>query len=160
MKKTKWIAGLLSFMMILSSLCVLPVTASAAEVGDTATEAQLMDGVMAEPAVLIDFDAGYTGISDPNKADLQTDADGTTYLHQIAQGAFEVKNTDGTSISRRVVSLTKIKFRFAHHPEKAKNDDMIIFDGAMADGYRARFALMQSTEGMQQKIVASLLCIA
>ena len=155
MKKTKWIAGLLSFMMILSSLCVLPVTASAAEVGDTATEAQLMDGVMAEPAVLIDFDAGYTGISDPNKADLQTDADGTTYLHQIAQGAFEVKNTDGTSISRPVGSLTKIKFRFAHHTEKAKNDDMIIFDGAMADGYRARFALMQSTEGMQQFFVAA-----
>lgn len=155
MKKTKWIAGLLSFMMILSSLCVLPVTASAAEVGDTATEAQLMDGVMADPAVLIDFDAGYTGISDPNKADLQTDADGTTYLHQIAQGAFEVKNTDGTSISRPVGSLTKIKFRFAHHTEKAKNDDMIIFDGAMADGYRARFALMQSTEGMQQFFVAA-----
>lgn len=155
MKKTKWIAGLLSFMMILSSLCVLPVTASAAEVGDTATEAQLMDGVMAEPAVLIDFDAGYTGISDPNKADLQTDADGTTYLHQIAQGAFEVKNTDGTSISRPVGSLTKIKFRFAHHTEKAKNDDMIIFDGAMADGYRARFALMQSTEGVQQFFVAA-----
>ena len=155
MKKTKWIAGLLSFMMILSSLCVLPVTASAAEVGDTATEAQLMDGVMADPAVLIDFDAGYTGISDPNKADLQTDADGTTYLHQIAQGAFEVKNTDGTSISRPVGSLTKIKFRFAHHTEKAKNDDMIIFDGAMADGYRARFALMQSTEGVQQFFVAA-----
>ncbi len=155
MKKTKWIAGLLSFMMILSSLCVLPVTASAAEVGDTATEAQLMDGVMADPAVLIDFDAGYTGISDPNKEDLQTDADGTTYLHQIAQGAFEVKNTDGTSISRPVGSLTKIKFRFAHHTEKAKNDDMIIFDGAMADGYRARFALMQSTEGVQQFFVAA-----
>lgn len=155
MKKTKWIAGLLSFMMILSSLCVLPVTASAAEVGDTATEAQLMDGVMAEPAVSLDFDAGYTGISDPNKADLQTDADGTTYLHQIAQGVFEVKNTDGTSISRPVGSLTKIKFRFAHHTEKAKNDDMIIFDGAMADGYRARFALMQSTEGVQQFFVAA-----
>lgn len=154
MKKTKWIAGLLSFMMILSSLCVLPVTASAAEVGDTATEAQLMDGVMAEPAVLIDFDAGYTGF-DSAKADLQTDADGTTYLHQIAQGAFEVKNTDGTSISRPVGSLTKIKFRFAHHTEKAKNDDMIIFDGAMADGYRARFALMQSTEGVQQFFVAA-----
>ena len=73
MKKTKWIAGLLSFMMILSSLCVLPVTASAAEAGDTATEAQLMDGMMAEPAVSLDFDEGYTGISDPNKADLQTD---------------------------------------------------------------------------------------
>lgn len=155
MKKTKWIAGLLSFMMILSSLCVLPVTASAAEVGDTATEAQLMDGVMAEPAVSLDFDEGYTGISDPNKADLQTDADGTTYLHQIAQGVFEVKNTDGTSISRPVGSLTKIKFRFAHHTEKAKNDDMIIFDGAMADGYRARFALMQSTEGVQQFFVAA-----
>lgn len=154
MKKTKWIAGLLSFMMILSSLCVLPVTASAAEAGDTATEAQLMDGVMAEPAVLIDFDAGYTGF-DSAKADLQTDADGTTYLHQIAQGAFEVKNTDGTSISRPVGSLTKIKFRFAHHTEKAKNDDMIIFDGAMADGYRARFALMQSTEGVQQFFVAA-----
>ncbi len=155
MKKTKWIAGLLSFMMILSSLCVLPVTASAAEAGDTATEAQLMDGVMAEPAVSLDFDAGYTGISDPNKADLQTDADGTTYLHQIAQGVFEVKNTDGTSISRSVDSLTKIKFRFAHHTQNAANADQIIFDGLMADGYRARFALIQSAEGVQQLFIAA-----
>ena len=157
MKKTKWIAGLLSFMMILSSLCVLPVTASAAEVGDTATEAQLMDGVMAEPAVLIDFDAGYTGF-DSAKAELKSE-DGVTYLHQTAYGTFdgghEVKTMDGASISRSAGSLTKIKFRFAHHTEKAKNDDMIIFDGAMADGYRARFALMQSTEGVQQFFVAA-----
>ena len=155
MKKTKWIAGLLSFMMILSSLCVLPVTASAAEAGDTATEAQLMDGMMAEPAVSLDFDEGYTGISDPNKADLQTDSDGTTYLHQTAAEVFEVKNTDGTSISRSVDSLTKIKFRFAHHTQNAANADQIIFDGLMADGYRARFALMQSTEGVQQFFVAA-----
>lgn len=152
MKKTKWIAGLLSFMMILSSLCVLPVTASAAEVGDTATEAQLMDGVMAEPAVLIDFDAGYTGF-DSAKAELKSE-DGVTYLHQTAYGTFdgghEVKTMDGASISRSAGSLTKIKFRYAHNEENKGDTDTIIFDGNAVNGYRARFALRQSEDGTRQ----------
>lgn len=152
MKKTKWIAGLLSFMMILSSLCVLPVTASAAEVGDTATEAQLMDGVMAEPAVLIDFDEGYTGF-DSAKAELKSE-DGVTYLHQTAYGTFdgghEVKTMDGASISRSAGSLTKIKFRYAHNEENKGDTDTIIFDGNAVNGYRARFALRQSEDGTRQ----------
>lgn len=152
MKKTKWIAGLLSFMMILSSLCVLPVTASAAEVGDTATEAQLMDGVMAEPAVLIDFDEGYTGF-DSAKAELKSE-DGVTYLHQTAYGTFdgghEVKTMDGASISCSAGSLTKIKFRYAHNEENKGDTDTIIFDGNAVNGYRARFALRQSEDGTRQ----------
>ncbi len=150
MKKTKWIAGLLSFMMILSSLCVLPVTASAAEAGDTATEAQLMDGMMAEPAVSLDFDEGYTGF-DSAKAELKSE-DGVTYLHQIAQGAFdgghEVKTADGASISRSAGSLTKIKFRYAH--TGTGDVDTIIFDGNDVNGYRARFALRRDEDGGQQ----------
>ncbi len=152
MKKTKWIAGLLSFMMILSSLCVLPVTASAAEVGDTATEAQLMDGVMAEPAVSLDFDEGYTGF-DSAKAELKSE-DGVTYLHQTAYGTFdgghEVKTMDGASISRSAGSLTKIKFRYAHNEENKGDTDTIIFDGNAVNGYRARFALRQSEDGTRQ----------
>ena len=115
MKKTKWIAGLLSFMMILSSLSVFPVSVSAAAVGDTVTEAELMTGLGSEPVAEANFNENYDMSAYANRAEIMQDGT-VSYLHQNAAGleTIGLKDDNGAALSRAEGSLTKIKFRYAH----------------------------------------------
>lgn len=154
MKKNKILAGLLSFMMILSSLSVFPVSVSAAAVGDTVTEAELMTGLGSEPVAEANFNENYDMSAYANRAEIMQDGT-VSYLHQNAAGleTIGLKDDNGAALSRAEGSLTKIKFRYAHNTQNASWDDMIIFDGGMLDGYRARFALRLTEDGKQQFFV-------
>ena len=154
MKKNKILAGLLSGMMILSSLCVFPASVSAAADGDTITEAELMAGLGSEPVAETNFNENYDMSAYANRAEIMQDGT-VSYLHQNAAGleTIGLKDDNGAALSRAEGSLTKIKFRYAHNTQNASWDDMIIFDGGMLDGYRARFALRLTEDGKQQFFV-------
>ena len=132
MKKNKILAGLLSGMMILSSLCVFPASVSAAADGDTITEAELMAGLSSDPAAEANFSADYDISAYADRAEILQDG-AMSYLHQTAAGLETVglKSDDGAALTRTEGSLTKIKFRYAHHTQNASWDDMIIFDGGV-----------------------------
>ena len=154
MKKNKILAGLLSGMMILSSLCVFPVSVSAAAVGDTMTEAELMAGLSNDPVAEANFNADYDMSAYADRAEILQDG-AISYLHQTAAGLETVglKSDVGAALARTEGSLTKIKFRYAHHTQNASWNDMIIFDGGVQGGYRARFALRLTDDGKQQFFV-------